>query len=43
MTHIILAAENEGLGACLIAAFDPDKLNDVIKPGKGETIYAITP
>jgi nitroreductase len=43
MTHIMLAAENEGLGACWIAAFDPGMLSEVIKPGKGETIYAITP
>jgi nitroreductase len=43
MTHIILAAENEGVGACWIAAYDPGILNDIIKPGKDDVIYGITP
>ncbi len=29
MDHMILAAEFEGVGTCWIAAFDPEKLNDV--------------
>lgn len=43
MTHIILAAENEGVGACWIAAYNPSILNEVIKPGKNQLIFGITP
>ena len=43
MTHIILAAENEGVGACWIMAYDPAKLNEVLRPGRNEVIYGITP
>jgi len=43
MTHIILAAENEGVGTCWIAAYDPSLLNEVINPGAGEMIFGITP
>jgi nitroreductase len=43
MTHIILAAENEGVGACWIAAFDPLCLREVIKPADEEVIYALIP
>lgn len=45
MTHIILAAENEGIGACWIANYDPlmlsEALKDVINPG--QVIFGITP
>jgi nitroreductase len=43
MTHIILAAENEGVATCWIAAFNPELLNDAIKPGRNEHIFAMTP
>ena len=43
LTHIILAAENEGVGTCWIAAFNPQLLKDAINPGENQQIYAITP
>jgi len=43
MTHLILAAENEGVGACWIAAYDPSLLKEVINPGENQQIYAMTP
>jgi nitroreductase len=43
MTHIILAAENEGIGTCWIAAYDPALLREIIKPGENQMIYGITP
>jgi nitroreductase len=43
MTHIILAAENEGVGTCWIAAYDPALLKKAINPGRNEFIFGITP
>lgn len=43
LTHILLAAENEGVGSCWIANFDPDMLNNVINPGPGQTIFGMLP
>jgi nitroreductase len=43
MDHLILAAENEGLGTCWIAAFNPEILYKELKLTKDEFIYAITP
>jgi nitroreductase len=43
MTHIMLAAENEGVGACWIAAYDPELLKKAINPGQNELIFGITP
>lgn len=43
MTHIILAAENEGVGACWIAAYDPAMIRDVLRPDENQQIYAMTP
>ena len=43
MTHIILAAENEGVGTCWIANYNPDLLNKAINPGENEEIFGITP
>ncbi|MCU0458135.1 MAG: nitroreductase family protein [Bacteroidales bacterium] len=45
MTHIILAAENEGVGACWIANYDPVMLREAMKDvtGPGEVIFGITP
>jgi nitroreductase len=42
-THIILAAENEGVGACWIANFDPVKLSDALDLGEGRIVFGITP
>ena len=43
MTHIILAAENEGVGACWIAAYNPVLLKETLHPEKNEIIFGITP
>jgi nitroreductase len=43
MTHIILAAENEGVGACWVANYDPLLLQKAIKPGENELIFGISP
>ncbi|NLA48814.1 MAG: nitroreductase [Bacteroidales bacterium] len=43
MAHIILAAENEGLGTCWIAAFNPTVLRKALDLGESEVVYGITP
>ncbi len=43
MTHIILAAENEGVGACWIANYDPAKLREALGLSGNEEIFGITP
>ena len=43
MDHLILAAENEGVGTCWIAAFDPAILRPALGLSLEEKIYAITP
>jgi len=43
MTHIILAAENEGVGTCWIAAYNPAILKEVLNPDKNQLIFGITP
>lgn len=43
MTHIILAAENEGVGTCWIAAYDPRLLREVLKPDENQLIFGMTP
>ena len=43
MTHIILAAENEGVGACWIAAYNPALLKNALKLTGGQMLYGITP
>jgi nitroreductase len=43
MTHIILATENEGVGACWVANYDPLLLQEAIKPGENEIIFGISP
>jgi nitroreductase len=43
MTHLILAAESEGLGTCWIANFDYEKLKEELELGEDEHVYAITP
>jgi len=43
MDHIILAAANEGVGSCWIAAFDPALLRKALDLNEDERVYAITP
>ena len=43
MDHIILAATNEGLGTCWIAAFDPIILRKALDLKENEKVYTITP
>lgn len=43
MTYIMLAAENEGVGACWIAAYNPALLKEAIKPGENQHIFGMTP
>lgn len=43
MTHIILAAENEGIGTCWIAAYNPYLLREALKLGENEVAFGITP
>jgi len=43
MTFIIMAAANEGLATCWIAAFDEKILRDALGLKENEVIYAITP
>lgn len=43
MTHIILAAENEGVGACWVEAYNPAVLKEVINQEENQLIFGITP
>lgn len=43
MDHIILAAADEGIGSCWIAAFDYSKLKTLGLFDENEVIFAITP
>jgi nitroreductase len=43
MDHMILAAENEGVGTCWIIAYDYDLLASTIGVKEDEVIYCITP
>jgi nitroreductase len=43
MTHIILAAENEGIGTCWIANYNPVMLKEALKLEDGEVLFGITP
>ena len=43
MDHMILAAENEGVGTCWIAAFDPSVLHKALNLKPNEKVFAITP
>jgi nitroreductase len=43
MTHLILAAENEGIGTCWIEAYDPAILRDAIKLNENQVVFGITP
>jgi nitroreductase len=43
MTHLILAAAEEGLGTCWIAAFDPKTAREFLKSSANEIPCAFTP
>jgi nitroreductase len=43
MTHIILAAENEGIGTCWIANFNPEKMRYAFGLKENQVIFGITP
>jgi len=43
MTHLILAAENEGVGACYIEAYDPALLHKALALNETQVVYGITP
>jgi len=43
MTHLILAAENEGVGTCFIEAYDPEILRNVLTLKENQVVYSITP
>jgi len=43
MDHMILAAENEGVGTCWIGAFNPSVLFPALPLKEAETVFALTP
>ncbi len=43
MDHLILAAANEGIATCWIAAFDPIVLREALELKEDEEVFAITP
>lgn len=43
LTHIILAAENEGIGTCWIEAYNPAILREALNLKDNEVVYGITP
>ena len=43
MTHIILAAENEGIATCWIEAYDPAALREALQIPGNQVIFGITP
>ena len=43
MTHLILAAENEGVGTCWIAAYNPLILKEALNIKDHQVIFGITP
>jgi len=43
MTHLVLAAADEGLGTCWIAAFDPKAARDILGLPEGVIPSAFTP
>ena len=43
MTHVILAAENEGVSACYIEAYDPALLREALGLSENQVVYGITP
>ena len=43
MTHLILAARNEGLGTCWIGNFDNDEVKEVLGVPEGWNVVGLTP
>jgi nitroreductase len=43
MTHMILAATNEGVATCWIAHFDYPKLRETLELKNSEEVFALTP
>jgi len=43
LTHIILAAENEGVGTCWIEAYNPSILREALNLKDDEVVFGITP
>lgn len=43
MTHIILAAENAGVGTCWIGNYDPVSLKAALNLGDNHIVFGITP
>jgi nitroreductase len=43
MTHLILAAENEGVGTCWIEAYDPAILRNALELNENQVVFGITP
>ncbi len=43
MDHMILAAENEGVGTCWVAAFEPSVLRSALSLTSEDRVYAMTP
>jgi nitroreductase len=43
MDHVILAAENEGLATCWVAAFDPLVLRSALMLNSDDRVYCMTP
>jgi nitroreductase len=43
MTHIILAAENEGVASCYIEAYDPAILKKALNLNENQVVFGITP
>ncbi len=43
MTHLILAAENEGVGTCWIAHYDPALLKKALNLNENQVVFGITP
>ncbi len=43
MTHVILAAENEGVGACYIEAYDPAMLREALGLTENQVVFGLTP
>jgi nitroreductase len=43
ITHLLLAAENEGVSGCWIANFDPESLKDALKLNDNQFVFGISP
>ncbi len=43
MDHMILAAENEGVASCWVAAFDPAVVRSALGLGSDERVYVMSP